>query len=314
MKKILLGLTALTAGMTVAVSGAQAEYPERSISVMVPFGAGGGTDVPARFFAAEMEKILGQNLVVSNVSGAGGTVGATQLSKAKADGYSLGFMPVGTTTTQPHLKKTKYNADSWAPVCLVAQGPYYLNVAKNSPIKTIEDYIAKAKSGGLKFGGPGPGSMPHVTQMLLDKALGIKSRYVPVSGGGGKIAAEVNGGRLDATVWFSDFESKYGYRAIALLNNKRSPDHPNVPTLKELGHDVSAFVWFGFFAPAGTPGNVVNILSNACGKAVATPTFAANMKKAKRSVRYMDTAEFTAFFRKSYKQNGELLRSAGLIK
>ncbi len=308
-------LTSAAAGIVLLVAGAaQAEYPERSISVMVPFGAGGGTDVPARFFAAEMEKILGQNLVVSNVSGAGGTVGATQLSKAKADGYHLGFMPVGTTTTQPHLKRTKYNVDSWAPVCLVAQGPYYLNVAKDSSIKTVQDYIAKAKSGGLKFGGPGPGSIPHVTAMLLNQALGVNAKYVPVSGGGGKIAAEVNGGRLDATVWFSDFDSKFGYRALALLNDQRSKTHPNIPTMKELGYDVKSFVWFGFFAPAKTPTKVVSILSRACGKAVATDSFVNNMKKAKRLVRYMDTAEFTKFFRETYKKNGELLRKAGLVK
>ena len=314
MSKLRLFAPAIAGAGLLAAGAAHAEYPERAVSVMVPFGAGGGTDVPARFFSAEMEKILGQNFVVSNVSGAGGTVGATQLSKAKADGYSLGFMPVGTTTTQPHLKKTKYNVDSWAPICLVAQGPYYLNVAKNSPIKTVQDYIAKAKSGGLKFGGPGPGSIPHVTNMLLNQALGINAKYIPVSGGGGKIAAEVNGGRIDATVWFSDFDSKYGYRAIALLNDQRSKTHPNIPTMKELGFDVSSFVWFGFFAPKGTPANVVSTLSGACGKAVATESFVNNMKKAKRLVRYMDTAEFTKFFRETYKKNGELLKKAGLVK
>lgn len=313
MKKQLI-MAGVAAGLMMSGATASADYPERNINMLVPFSAGGGTDVPARFFAAEMEKILGKNIIVTNVSGAGGTVGATQLSKKKADGYNLGFMPVGTTTTQPHLKKTKYNADSWAPICLVAQGPYYLNVAKDSPIKTLDDYIAKAKTGALKFGGPGPGSMPHVTQMLLNKALGVNAKYVPVSGGGGKIAAEVNGGRLDATVWFSDFEAKFGYRAIALLDDTRSKTHPNIPSIKELGYNVRSFVWFGFFTQAATPKNIVKTLSDACGKAVATPSFIANMKKAKREVRYMDTAEFTKFFRDTYKQNGELLKAAGLIK
>ena len=111
MKKLMLS----AAAAAVAACAAHADYPDRAINMLVPFGAGGGTDVPARFFAAELEKILGQNIIVSNVEGAGGTVGATQLSQADPDGYNLGFLPVGTTTTQPHLKKTSYNADSWTP-------------------------------------------------------------------------------------------------------------------------------------------------------------------------------------------------------
>ena len=125
MKKIVTS-AGLIAGLVLTASAAFAEYPERTINMLVPFGAGGGTDVPARFFAAELEGILGQNIVVSNVEGAGGTVGATQLSQAEANGYNLGFLPVGTTTTQPHLKRTSYNADSWTPICMVSQGCSFL--------------------------------------------------------------------------------------------------------------------------------------------------------------------------------------------
>ena len=295
-------------------SPVRADFPERTISMLIPFGAGGGTDVPGRFFAAEMEKILGQNIVVTNVSGAGGTIGATQLSKAKPDGYNLGFMPVGTTTTQPHLKRTKYNADSWVPICMVSQGPFYLVVKKDSPIKSVADYIKQAKSGkGLKFAGAGPGSMAHVSNLTLDKKLGIKAKYIPTKGGGA-IATEIDGGRADATTWFSDFDSKFGWRAIAILDSKRSTQHPDVPTLKELGHDVNVSVWFGFFAPKGTPDNVVSTLSTSCEKAVSTDSFKANMAKAKRLIRYMPTGEFGPFFREAFKLNGELLKEAGLIK
>ncbi len=313
MRKSLVGLAGLTAGLMVAATSALAEYPERTIQMMIPFGAGGGTDVPGRFFAAEMEKILGQNIVVSNVSGAGGTVGATQLSKAKPDGYSLGFMPVGTTTTQPHLKKTSYNDGSWVPICMVSQGPFYLVVHKDSPMKSLDDYVNRAKSGDLKFAGAGPGSMAHVSQLTLDKKLGITTRYIPTKGGGA-IATEIDGKRADATTWFSDFDTKFGWRALAILNDQRSAEHPDVPTLKELGFDVNVSVWFGFFAPAGTPDDVVGKLSSACGQAVATASFKENMTKAKRAVVYKPTSEFGPFFREAFKLNGELLREAGLVK
>lgn len=301
------------AGLALISTGAWAEYPDRSLSLMVPFGAGGGTDVPARFFAAEMENILGQNIIVSNVEGAGGTVGATQLSKADPDGYSLGFMPVGTTTTQPHLKKTSYNADSWTPICMVSQGPFYLVVGNESAIQTIDDYIAAAQIEGIRFAGAGPGSMAHVAQLTLDKKLGIETQYIPTKGGG-DIATEINGGRADATAWFSDFSSRFGWRAIAIMSDQRSGQHPDVPTLAELGYDTQVSVWFGFFAPSGTPDGIVATLSASCEQAVATDSFKENMAKANRLIRYMNTEKFTSFFREAFDLNGELLREAGLIK
>ncbi len=311
MRKI-VGILA-SIGLAASANAALAEYPERAISVVVPFGAGGGTDVPARFFAAEMEKILGQNIVVSNVEGAGGTVGATQLSRADADGYSLGFLPVGTTTTQPHLKRTKYNADSWSPVCMVSQGPFYLVVKDDSPIKTLDDFIARAKGDGIKFAGAGPGSMAHVAQLTLGNKLGVDTQYIPTKGGG-DIATEIDGGRADATAWFSDFDSKFGWRALAVMDSQRSAQHPDVPTFAELGYDTQVSVWFGFFAPAGTPQDIVGKLSDACAQAVETEAFKSNMAGANRLVRYMPRDEFTPFFKQAFDLNGQLLKEAGLIK
>ncbi|NIA70825.1 tripartite tricarboxylate transporter substrate binding protein [Pelagibius litoralis] len=292
---------------------AQAEYPERSIGMMIPFSAGGGTDVPGRFFAAEMEKILGTDIVVSNVTGAGGTIGATQLSQARADGYKLGFMPVGTTTTQPHLRRTSYNGDSWAPICLVAQGPQYVTVLEDSPVKTVDDLIAKAKSGKLVTGGPPPGSLPHIAQAAVANAYGVKFTYIPHEGIN-EVAKSMLGGRVDMAVWFGDAKARFGLRPLAILDSKRSAEFPDVPTLAELGQPVESFVWFGFFAPKGTPDAVVSTLSDACEKAVNSASFRGNMEKAKRQVRYMPRDEFAAFFARQYEQNGSLLKEAGLVK
>ncbi|MEM7303216.1 MAG: tripartite tricarboxylate transporter substrate binding protein [Pseudomonadota bacterium] len=303
----------LVASMAFYTAPAFAEYPDRTIKMLVPFGAGGGTDVPARFFASELEKILGQNIVVSNVTGAGGTVGATQLAQADANGYNLGFLPVGTTTTQPHLKKTRYNADSWAPICMVSQGPFYLVVSENSPIKNLDDYVAAAKGAGIKFAGAGPGSMAHVAQLTSDKKLGIQTQYIPTKGGG-DIATEINGGRADATAWFADFNSKFGWRALAIMADKRSDQHPDIPTMAELGYDTQVSVWFGFFTQADTPADIVSKLSDACAKVVQTDSFKKNMAGANRLVRYMGTGEFGPFFKSAYELNGQLLKDAGLIK
>lgn len=306
-------LVASTIGLFLATMVAAADYPKRTIGLMIPFSAGGGTDVPGRFFAAELEKILGKNVVVSNVTGAGGTIGATQLSKAKPDGYSLGFMPVGTTTTQPHIRKTSYNADSWEPICLVAQSPQYVVVKEDSPFKTIDDVVAKAKGGRLITAGPPPGSLPHLAQAAVAKAYGVKFNYIPHDGIN-EVAKSMLGGRVDMTVYYADAKERFGLRPLAILDANRSEVFPDVPTLGELGHPLESSVWFGFFAPAGTPENVVSILSDACEKAVKTDSFVDNMKKAKRDVRYLNTDEFRAFFKNQYQQNGELLKEAGLVK
>lgn len=306
------GITAAI-GLAITSTAAFADYPDRAVSVMVPFIAGGGADVPARFLAAEMESLLGKSFIVTNVDSAGGTVGATQLSNAKADGYSLGFMPVGTTTTQPHLKKTSYNADSWTPICMVASGPFYLVVADESPVKTLNDFVNKANGEGLVFAGAGPGSMAHVTSVALNNMLGTKMQYLPTKGGG-DIATEINGGRADATAWFSDYDVKFGWRAIAILSPERSDIHPEVPTLGELGHDADIAVWMGLFAPAGTPGDVVAKLDATCEAAVESDGFIDRMAKANREIRHMNSAEFTTFFRDAYQSNGELLKAAGLVK
>ncbi|QBY01291.1 tripartite tricarboxylate transporter substrate binding protein [Rhodophyticola sp. CCM32] len=301
------------AGMALSATMAIADYPERTINMLVPFGAGGGTDVPARFLAAELEGILGQNIVVTNVDGAGGTVGATQLSEQAADGYNLGFMPVGTTTTQPHLRGTSYNADSWAPICMVSQGPFYLVVADDSPIQSLDDYRTAAEAGTLRFAGAGPGSMSHVAQLTLDNATGVTTQYIPTQGGG-DIATEISGGRAETTTWFADYDSRFGWRALAIMADERSDTHPDVPTMAELGYDAQVSVWFGLFTQAGTPGDVVSALSDACGQAVQTDSFAENMAGANRLIRFMDHNAFGLFFRSAYELNGQLMRDAGLIQ
>lgn len=313
MKMIFTGIASFLMGLAIAIAGAQADYPERKVGVLVPFSAGGGTDVPARFFAAEMEKIFNKKFIVSNVSGAGGTVGATQLSKAKPDGYNLGFMPVGTMTTQPHIRKTAYNDKSWEPICLVAQGPLYVTVLKDSPIKDFKDLIARAKSSKIVTAGPPPGSIPHVAQAAVANGFGVKFQYIPHQGIN-QVIKSMLGGKVQMTAWFGDATERFGLRPLAILDTKRSKDFPDIPTAGEFGSEVISFVWFGFFAPKNTPASIISTLSDACGKVTSNPRFVDNIKKAKRTVSYKPTEEFRKFFAQQYKDNGQLLRDAGVIK
>ncbi|MEM7445392.1 MAG: tripartite tricarboxylate transporter substrate binding protein [Pseudomonadota bacterium] len=302
------GLAALGFSTGVAL----ADYPDRTINLVVPFIAGGGSDVPARFFAAAMEPILGQNIVVTNVDGAGGTIGATQMADAEPDGYNLLFAPVGTMTTQPHLRNTSYNVDSWSPICMISEGAYYLVVGQDSGIETIDDYIALSENGGPRFVGAGPGSMDHVAQLTLDHELGVTSQYLPTAGGQDK-AIEIGGGRADGSVWFADFDTLFNFHALAIMADQRSEQHPDVPTMQELGYDVQVSIWFGLFAQDDAPAEAIETLSAACEEAVASDDFVEDMNTANRLIRYMDTEEFTNFFRNAFELNGELMREAGLV-
>ena len=153
--------------------------------------------------------------------------------------------------------------------------------------------------------------MDHVAQLTLDKKTGSTSQYLPTKGGPDK-ATEIGGGRADVSVWFSDYDTKFNFHALAILSDERSEAHPDVPTLKELGYDVQVSIWFGFFAQDDTPAETVATLSTACEKAVATDRFKENMAGANRLIRYMGTDEFGAFFREAYSLNGELMKEAGL--
>ena len=304
----LLGATALA----LTSGAALADFPERAITVMVPFAAGGGADVPARFLAVELEEQLGQSVIVTNVVGAGGTVGATQLADNDADGYNIGFMPVGTTTTQPHLRGTSYNDESFTPICMVASGPFYLVVSPDSDVQTWDDFAAKAQGEGVTFTGAAPGSLAHVTSVALGQMLGVEVGYLPTSGGG-EAVNEVMGGRADATAWFSDFDVQFGLNALAIFAPERSEIHPDIPTSAENGHPADIAVWMGLFAPAGTPDDVIATLDEACDAAVNSDGFIGNMTEANREIRHLDAADFDAFFHEAYQANGALLRSAGLV-
>ncbi len=192
-------LMCFAAAIAMTTGIAFAEYPEKPIDVLVPFGGGSGPDASFRMLQPDLDKILGQPVVVRNVGGAGGTVGAAQFARHVKDGYKLGFMPVGTTTTQPQLRKLPYSDKSFAPICMTIQDPMAVGVAPDSGLNSLADLINKAKSGTVTSGGPPPGSLPHIAQAALAAAYGVKFKYVPHKGGHGT-AKSILGGKVDVLV------------------------------------------------------------------------------------------------------------------
>ena len=319
MKKF-LKLTALFLGTSVASSPVLApvsagSFPEKSITMVVPFAAGGGTDNVARLAAPGLEEELGQSIIIQNIAGAGGTVGASALASSDSDGYTLGFMPIGTMTTQPHLRKVAYNADSWEPVCRLVDDPMSVLVAPDSGMTSLDDVIA-ASSGGkqLRSAGPPPGSLPHIAQAALANAYGLDFKYVPHEGGGAT-ARSLLGGQVDIFVDLAGNAKKFGLVNLALLGSDRHPVFPDLPTTGELGgHALNYSIWFGIFAPAGTPDAVMTRLADACAKLAASPKYRKKMANANRWVAYLGRDDFTKFFREQYQNNGSLLNAIGLKK
>jgi tripartite-type tricarboxylate transporter receptor subunit TctC len=189
-----------------------------------------------------------------------------------------------------------------------------VTVPADSGIESIDDLAQQARDSNVVTAGPPPGSLPHIAQAALAQELGVEFRYIPHEGINA-VAQSMLGGRVHMTVWFADAEERFGLVPLAILDSQRSAELPDVPTLSELGYEnIENYVWFGFFAPAGTPDDVVATLSDACDQAVHDDGFVANMEAANRQIRYMPTDEFSEFFARQFEANGELLSELGLTE
>jgi tripartite-type tricarboxylate transporter receptor subunit TctC len=269
----LVGVLALT-----APSGAQ-RWPTRPVTMTVPFAAGGTTDVLGRIMAERVGEILGQQIVVENVGGAGGMTGSNRVAKAPPDGSQLLFSGLGPLAlSQTLYKKPLYNSvTDFAPVTLIAEVPLVLVTRKELPVGNLAEFIAYAKANHAKmtFGSAGSGSAPHFGCVLLNMAMGTDITHVPFRGSGPALQ-ELVAGRIDfycdaVTAPLPHIQANT-VKAVAMLTRNRVAQLPNLPTAREQGlANVEADVWFGFFFPRGTPDPIVRRLHQATVEAMATP-------------------------------------------
>jgi tripartite-type tricarboxylate transporter receptor subunit TctC len=246
-------------------------YPARPISVIVPFAAGGGTDVATRIVGDHMSRTLGQQLVVLNLAGAGGTVGSTRAMRAEADGYTILMGQMGTHAAAVALYPSlAYKPETdFEPIGTVAEAPTVIVARKDFPPKDLKEFVAyvKANSEKLNVAHAGVGSSFFTTCLMLDAILGAKPTLVPFNGGAPAMNALV-GGQADyvcADVLTSAPQLKAGnIKAYAIAAPKRSPMLPEVPTTAEAGlGEYQASTWFAFFAPKGTPKPIIDRLAQA---------------------------------------------------
>lgn len=297
-------------------SGAQA-FPEKTVTIIVPFGAGGGTDITTRTLATSMAKALGGDIVVKNTAGAGGTIGAAEVSRAKADGYTIGMMPVGPMTTQPHLRKLPYDPDSFDYICQAYSAPSALIVRKDSPFNTLNDMIdyARANPGKLNFGIQAVGSIPHVAGLGILAATGIKYEFIPFKGSAPTFKAMLDG-TVDMFVAHISFLTKNAdqVKSIAMLMDYRVDTAKELPTAKDQGISLHFPIWGGIVAPKGIPAEARKKLESACEAGMKSKDFGDRMAKLRMPVTYLNGIDFKAFVNSEFAKNESLLEKAGLKK
>lgn len=279
----LVASLALGLGLLSAAPAAQAAYPEKEITVIVPYGAGGGSDILVRTIAPYIEKYLGHDakLVVINQTGASGLVGWNALRAAEPDGYTIGIITTPSIVTKPIEGKADFTFRDFTIIANMVTDPAALSVAKDSKFKTLEDMVAYAKENPkvVTMGTGNMGGDDHLAGLQLEKMSGAEFTFVPFPGAAARNATM--GGHV-AVGSFNIGEAinyQHSVRILGVMAEKRLAIAPDVPTFKEQGYDIVASSQRGFAGPAGLPKEAVDALSQAIVKAINDEEFRAEAKK-----------------------------------
>lgn len=278
-RDLLSGALAALAVLPMAAAADDAgSYPDRPVTMVVPYNPGGSTDAVARFIAPVLTEALGQPFVVENKPGASGTIGTDLVAKAGPDGYTL-LVHTSVISIHPAFKSNlTYDTQAdLVPVSVIATGPFVLNVNPTLPVSTVDELVAYAKQhpGELNFGSAGAGSSGHLIAEMFMSSTGTEMVHIPYAGGGpsqvGLMSNEVQ--LVFDTLTSIPFVKEGRLKALAVTSDERWAGLPDVPTMKEQGYENSAAaIWIGAFAPAGTSDAIVGKLSAAIAEAVRSDT------------------------------------------
>ncbi|GGF77200.1 Tripartite-type tricarboxylate transporter, receptor component TctC [Mameliella alba] len=306
----------------VALAGsATAEgYPERVVRMVVPFAAGGGTDVLGRAFAKELTEAFGQNVIVENIGGAAGFIGTQDVVRSDADGYTLLFAPTAPYTMAEHATPpaTYDPAEDLIPVARIAAQPILFSVRSDSGFDTLADFLAVAKDdpGYLSFSSSGAGGEMHLTGEKLKQASGVDLLHVGYRGGGPAILALVSG-EVDMMPVVTGSIMAYiqdgSVKALATTAPERLEKLPDVPTMTELGYpEVDHIPSWGVFVPAGTPDEVVAVLQEVSEKTATSVAFVEYLDTLSISPAYLPGADFLEVLKVQADGFGELMSTLDL--
>jgi tripartite-type tricarboxylate transporter receptor subunit TctC len=298
-----------------ALPAAAQDYPNRTIRFIVPFGAGGPTDVFTRALGEELRKSLGQSIVMENRPGAGTIIGTTEVARAAPDGYTLLMISATQTTVETLNPNKSYQLmRDFVPVASLMNSELVLVVPQRSPVNTLKELIAlaKAKPGTLNYGSSGPGSNYHMAGELVKNLAGLDIVHIPYKGSTGA-RADIVSGQID--MMFDSVPTMAGtiedgrVKALGTSGKVRSPILPNVPTIAEAGvPGYDATIWIGVMAPAGTPKAIVELLNREINKILARPDVKESWQRQGANTMIMKPEEFGSYI------EAEIERWARLIK
>lgn len=321
-----MSLRTLTAGLAVctlavaATSAAAQTFPSKPIMLVVPFPAGGALDAVARPMAEGMRKILGQPVVVENVAGAGGTVGSGNVARAAPDGYTILLGSVATHAIAAGIyPKLPYDpVAGFAPISQLTRGPLVLAASPQFKAGTVAELVAAAKAspGTLNYASTGNGTALHVAGELFKSAAGISVQHVPYRGGAQAITALLAGEVayiIGNTQLVMPQISAGKVKALAVTGDRRLAALPDVPTFAQAGTPgVDVVTWFGLFAPAGTPPEIVRQLNAAATAALKTEAVQQSLAAMGDEPVGSSVADFTAFVKSEHQRWVQIIRAAGI--
>jgi tripartite-type tricarboxylate transporter receptor subunit TctC len=293
-------------------------WPSRPVRVVVPLGAGGFADVPARILAPRLAAQTGGTFYVENRPGAGSTIGADFVAKSEPDGHTLLFTATPHVISAHLYSKLQYDAlKDFAPVALTASGPYALVVNAELPVKSVSELIAAAKAapGKIDYASSGNGSAQHLVSALFASMAGIELNHVPYKGSGQAMQDLLSG---QVKVSFAGIPNVLNHvrsgrlRALAVSTPQRWPDLPDTPTVAEAGvAGYEATLWLCVLAPAKTPAEIVNRLSDEIAKALKDPEMIKNLRSAGIGPTYMGPAQFGPFMHAEHEKWGKVVKQTG---
>ncbi len=314
---------ALACAALAPFAAAQSDYPNKAITMVVPFPPGGVADITARPVAEAMGRYLKQPVVVENRSGAGGGVGMQYVARAKPDGYTV-LLALSSISIIPEADKVlgrdpMFQLNQLVPIARFTADPTVLAVRADSPYKSVADLMnaAKQKPGAIPYGSSGNYGTMHVPMEMLTAAAGTKMLHVPFTGAGPAVVALL-GGQVEAlstgpsTIMGHIRAGKV--RVLGSWGESRHPALPDVPTLKELGYDAQFSQWTGLFVPAGTPDAVVQKLREAARVAASDATFQQALAKVETPIQYLDQPQFQRFWDADARKLAEVVKKIGKVE
>jgi tripartite-type tricarboxylate transporter receptor subunit TctC len=315
--KFLAILAAAAVAWAPGWASAQA-WPSKPVKIVVPFAAGGATDVVARLLAQKLSEAWGQTVIVENRAGAGGNIGADVVAKSPPDGYTLLMTSGSIVTANQHIyKQMSFDpAKDLVPITNVASGPQVIAINPNVPVKDLKELIAYAKAnpGKLNYGSAGTGSATHLNMAWFVSMAGLDIVHVPYKGST-QARQDALAGQvqlvMDGLLPLQPLIKDGRLKALAITSSKRAQSNPEIPTIGEVVPGYATDTWYGILAPAGTPKDVVAKLNAAAVKALASPAVRDRLQKLGAEPVGNSPAEFRALLEKEQKTWARVVKDSG---